>query len=451
VLATPRPPAARSARRVIAHPVRVARVRALASRAGAARSLRRAAAVVAGAVAFACSGGEPPAPPKPTVRVLEVRPRPAVAHEEYVARIAASNTVEIRPQVEGRLESQAAVEGQRVEAGALLFQIDPAPYAAALARAQAEQAQAEARLAQAKRDLERVKRLASSNVASEQALDAGVAQEKAASASVRAAVAGVETARLQLAYTHVTSPIGGVVGRAEVRLGAAVEAYDTLLTRVYANDPMHVDFSISEQRMLQLQRQYGSVMASAGGEFRILLADGSEYPHPGKVDFVDQALDARTATLPMRLVVPNPDGLLRENQFARVVVPVDSMPDAIVVPVRAVQEFQGTHSVWVVDGAGQAQSRDVELGARLDGEWIVRRGLGPGDRVVVDGAQKLRPGVEVQAELEGARDVAAGTSGAATADATASTAASAAAAAGAADVAGSAGPAGTTAAPRNGS
>lgn len=370
-------------------------------------TLPRAAAGAALALAVACSPGEAPAPPPPSVRVVEVAPRRAVVQEEYVARIAASNTVEIRPQVDGRLEQQAAVEGERVEPGALLFLIDPGPYAAALARAQAEQAQAEARRAQAKRELERVRRLARSNVASEQALDAAVAQEKAADAAVRAALAGVETARLSLGYTRVASPIGGVVGRAEVRIGAAVEAYDTLLTRVYANDPMYVDFSISEQRMLQMQRDYGPDLARGAGAFRIVLADGSEYPHAGTLDFVDQALDAKTATLPMRLVIPNPDGLLRANQFARVVVPAEAVPNALVVPVRAVQEFQGTHSVWLVDERGEAQARDVELGARVGGEWIVRSGLAPGDRVVVDGMQKLRPGVAVRAEPGGLHDVAA--------------------------------------------
>ena len=355
------------------------------------------AALAAGLIVLACSPDAAPTPTIASVHVVEVTPRPAAAHEEYVARIAASNTVEIRPQVDGRLETQAAVEGQRVEVGALLFLIDPAPYAAAFSRAEADQAQAEARLAQAKRELERVKQLASLNVASAQSLDAAVAQEKAANAAVRAAVAGVQTANLQLAYTRVTSPIEGVVGRAEVRIGAAVEAYDTLLTKVYANDPMYVDFNISEQRMLQMQRAYGPDLAQGAGEFRIVLADGNDYLHPGTLDFVDQALDVKTATLPMRLVVPNPEGLLRENQFARVVVPVDSIPNALVVPVRAVQELQGTHSVWVVDAQGQAQSRAVELGARLDGEWIVEHGIEPGERVIVDGVQKLRPGLPVHA------------------------------------------------------
>lgn len=341
------------------------------------------------------------------MHVSVLAPQPAVAFEEYVARIEASNTVEIRPQVEGRLREQAAVEGQRVAAGDLLFLIDPDPYAAALARAGAELAQAEARVAQARRELERVKFLASQNVASEQALDAAVAQAKAASAAVRAAQAGVATAQLQLDYTRVTSPIAGVVSRAEVRIGAAVEAYDTLLTTVYANDPMYVDFSISEQRMLQMQREFGPDLAHGTDAFRILLVDGSEYPHPGRLDFVDQALDVRTATLPMRLVVPNPEGLLRANQFARVVVPVESIPDALVVPVRAVREFQGKHSVWVVDAQGVAQPRDVELGTRLGGEWVVKGGLAPGDRVVVDGVQKLQPGIVVRTEASGPADVAA--------------------------------------------
>lgn len=334
------------------------------------------------------------------MRVERVTPRPAVALEEYVARISASNTVEIRPQVDGRLEKQAAVEGQHVEAGALLFEIDPAPFRAAFSRAEAERALAEASLAQARRELARVRQLARSNVASEQMLDAAETAEKAADAALRAAVANVETARLQLAYTRVTSPIAGVVGRAEVRIGAAVEAYQSLLTRVYANDPMYVDFSIGEQRMLQMQRRYGPDLDRGAVEFRIRLADDSEYPLPGKLDFVDTALDQRTATLPMRLVVPNPDGMLRANQFARVVVPVETVEDALVVPVRAVQDFQGTHSVWVVDDAGEAQSRDVELGARLADGWVVRRGLEPGARVVVEGVQKLRPGIAVDARID---------------------------------------------------
>ena len=368
---------------------------------------RLAAALASGLAALACSSQQAPAPPAPSVRVIEVTPRPAVALDEYVARIEASNTVEIRPQVDGLLKQHAAVEGQRVEQGDVLFLIDPDPYAAALARAQADQAQAEARLAQSKRELERVRRLASSNVASEQALDAAVAQQKASTAAVRATQAGVETASLKLGYTRVTSPIGGVVGRAQARVGTAVTAYDTLLTTVYANDPMYVDFSISEQRMLQMQREIGPDLARGAGVFRIVLADGTEYPHPGVLDFVDQALDPLTATLPMRLEVPNPEGLLRANQFARVVVPVQSIPDALVVPVRAVQEFQGLHSVWIVDAGGLAQPRDVELGARLDGEWVVSSGLAPGDRVVVDGVQKLRPGLAVNTEPIRPADVAA--------------------------------------------
>jgi membrane fusion protein (multidrug efflux system) len=370
-------------------------------------SPRLAAALASGLAVLACAPRQVPAPPAASVGVIEVSPRPAVDLDEYVARIEASNTVEIRPQVDGLLKEHAAVEGQRVEKGELLFLIDPDPYAAALARAQADLAQAEARLAQAKRELERVQRLASSNVASEQALDAAVSQQKAASASVRAAQAGVQTAQLKLGYTRVTSPIRGVVGRAEARVGTAVTAYDTLLTTVYDNDPMYVDFSISEPRMLQMQRKLGPDLGRGAGAFRIVLADGSEYPYPGVLNFVDQALDARTATLPMRLEVPNPEGLLRANQFARVVVPVESIPDALLVPVRAVQEFQGKYSLWIVDPQGLAQKRDVELGARLGGEWVVRSGLASGDQVIVDGVQKLRPGVAVHAEPTQPADVAA--------------------------------------------
>lgn len=347
----------------------------------------------------ACSGPPPP-PPPPAVGVIEIHTAPATVTAEYVAQTEAFNTAEIRPRVGGLLEKQAAVEGSRVKKGHVLFVIDQQQYIAAAAQARAAVAEAQAALEQSNRDLARVQPLAEVNAVSKQELDAVVARDAANRASVAAASAALKTAELNLDYTTVTSPIDGVVGRAQLRVGGLVTPNTTLLTTVYATDPMYVNFSISERRMLELQDRFGGMPNgnSSPATFKILLADGSEYPQPAKLNFVDAAVDQATGTLALRLEVPNPDQLLLDGQFARVIVTTEQLPDAIVVPQRAVQEMQGKTSVWIVDAEGKAQSRDVLMGARIAGDWLVREGLEAGDTVVVDGAQKLRPGTPVNAQ-----------------------------------------------------
>jgi membrane fusion protein (multidrug efflux system) len=348
----------------------------------------------------ACSKAAPPAPHPVDVATVIVRPQPATFPEDFVAETEAINAVEIRPRVGGMLMQRVPVEGEQVKAGQLLFVIDREPYIAALAQMKAGLAQSEAALVQSQRDLERAESLSKIDAVSQQELDATVAKNKANLASIEAGNAAVRAAELNLGYTTITSPIDGVMGRAQLRQGGMVTANSTLLTTIYETERMYVNFSISEQRMLTFQRELGrapSQDASKPPPFRIFLADGSLYPQIPKLNFIDPAVDTRTGTLAMRLEVENPQHLLHAGQFARVQVSQQQDPNAIVLPQRAILDQQGQNYVWIVDADSKAQQREVHMGSRVGGDWQVQQGLKAGDIVIVDGVQRLKPGTAVKA------------------------------------------------------
>jgi membrane fusion protein, multidrug efflux system len=348
----------------------------------------------------ACAPKKPPAPPPPEVTVLTVAPTPATYTEDYVAQTEAVNTVEIRPRVGGVLEKQLPNEGERVKAGELLFVIDQQPYIEALAEARATLAQNEASLEQSQRDLGRAQSLSEIDAVSQQELDAAFAKKKANIASVSAGQAQVKTAQLNLGYSSIVSPIDGTMGRAQLRLGGLAVANSTLLTTVYQTSSVYINLSISEQRLLVLQRQLGRAPNQNSKDappFRLFLIDGSEYPLPPKLNFIDPAVDTRTGTLAIRLEVPNPDRLLHAGEFARVEVTTLQDPDAIVLPQRAIQDLQGKNYVWVLNAEGKTEQRDVQMGPRIGESWLVAKGLKAGDQVIVDGVQRLRPGIAVKA------------------------------------------------------
>jgi membrane fusion protein (multidrug efflux system) len=351
-------------------------------------------------VVVACGKKDPPTPPAVAVSTVAVAPQAATVFADYVAQTEAVNTVEIRPRVGGVLEKQAPIEGERVRVGALLFVIDQQPYIAALAQAKAALAQSEAALVQSQRDLGRAKSLSEIDAVSQQELDAAVAKNDANLASVNAGRALVRTAELNLGYTTITSPINGVMGRAQLRLGGLVTANSTVLTTLYQTDRMYVNFSISEQRLLTLQHQLGRAPnqdSPTPPPFRVFLVDGSEYPQRPRLNFIDPAVDQRTGTLAIRLEVDNPQQLLHAGEFARVQVAAAQLADAIVLPQRTIQELQGKYYVWIVDAEGKAQQRDVQMGPRIGNGWQVQQGLKAGDVVVVDGVQHLKPGAAVHA------------------------------------------------------
>ena len=350
-------------------------------------------------LSFACSKNAPPAAAAVEVTTMTVTPHPVTFPEDYVAQTEAVNAVEIRPRVGGMLEKRVPIEGEAVKTGQLLFVIDREPYIAALAQAKAARAQSEAASLQSQRDLARAKSLSEIDAVSQQELDAAVAKNQANLASIDAAKAAVRTAELNLGYTTILSPIDGVMGRAQLRQGGMVTANSTLLTTIYQTDRMYVNFSVSEQRLLSLQRQLGRAPSqdSTTTPFRIFLADGSEYLQTPRLDFIDPAVDSRTGTLALRLEVDNPQQLLHAGQFARVQVAAQQDPNAIVVPQRAVQDLQGKNYVWIVDATGHAQQRDVRLGPRIGSDWQVQQGLKAGDVVIVDGVQHLKPASLVKA------------------------------------------------------
>jgi membrane fusion protein, multidrug efflux system len=339
-------------------------------------------------------------PPAVGVSTVVIKPQAATVAADYVAQTEAVNTVEIRPRVGGILERQLPIEGEHLKVGEVLFVIDRQPYIAALAQAQAGLAQSQAALIQSQRDLARAKSLSEIDAVSQQELDAAVAKDDANRASVDANRAAVRTATLNLGYTTITSPIDGVMGRAQLRLGALVTANTTLLTTLYQTDRMYVNFSISEQRLLALQRELGRApnqKSTSAPPFRIFLADGSEYPQVPRLNFIDPAVDQRTGTLAIRLEVDNPQHLLHAGQFARVRVAEAQLRDAVVLPQRAIQELQGKYYVWIVDEEGRAQQRDVQMGPRIGNGWQVQQGLKAGEVVVVEGVQRLKPGSAVSA------------------------------------------------------
>jgi len=363
------------------------------------RNLARVAICAAVSLAAACSRQPPPPPAPVEVSTVTVIPHPATFPEDYVAQIEAINAVDIRPRVGGMLEHRVPIEGESVKAGELLFVIDREPYIAALAQAKATLAQSQAASLQSQRDLARAKSLSEIDAVSQQELDAAVAKNQANLASIDAAKAAVRTAELNLGYTTINSPIDGVMGRAQLRQGGMVTANNTLLTTIYQTNRMYVNFSVSEQRLLSMQRQLGRALSQDSKTpppFRIFLADGSEYPQKPRLNFIDPAVDPRTGTLALRLEVDNPQHLLHAGQFARVQVAAQQDPNAILVPQRAVQDLQGKNYVWIVDAGGHAQQRDVRMGPRVGSEWQVQQGLEAGETVVVDGVQHLKPGTPVK-------------------------------------------------------
>lgn len=336
------------------------------------------------------------APPPPEVAVVRVTASPVTLSEDYAAQTEAVETVEIRARVGGILERQAFQDGAQVKKGALLFVIDSKPYAAALAQARANLQQARAAHLNSAQILERFKRLIDSRAISQQDLDSAVAKERADAASMAAGEAQVQQAQLNLDYTTIRAPRDGVLSRALIKPGGLVVASSTLLTTLYSQGPIYVGFTIGEQKLAELQRQYDLRDTNKSPDFKLKLLDGSDYQYSGKLNFVDAAVDARNGTLPVRVLVPNPDGVLRPGQFVRVIVPGRTNPDAILVPQKAVQEIQGKRSVYVVGPDNKATSRDISANNRVGNDWLVEKGLQPGETVIVEGIAKVQPGAAVK-------------------------------------------------------
>jgi len=359
-------------------------------------------------VLAACSGKNGnQGPPPPEVGVIKTVAQPVTVYEEYVAQTEAVDTVEIRARVGGILERQAYVDGAKVKKGDLLFVIDPQPFVAALAQAKAALALAQANHVNSRQVLERIRPLLADQAISQQDLDAAIAKEGVDAANVEAAKAQVKTAELNLDYATIRASRDGVISKALIKPGGLVNASTTLLTTLYSIDPIYVNFTVSEQRLLDLQKRLASGLDAQKGKsppYKLKLVDGSDYKFSGRLNFVDAAVDPKSGTLQVRLSVPNPDQSLRAGQFMRVVVPALENPNAIRVPQQAVQEMQGKRSVFVVDAEGKVAYREIGATMRIENDWVVESGLQPGETVIVEGVNKVRPGMPVKPTLPAPAD-----------------------------------------------
>jgi membrane fusion protein, multidrug efflux system len=354
-------------------------------------------ACVLALLAAGCAKKEtPPAPGPLQVTALTVAPRDTPVQFEFVAQTQSSREVQIQARVEGFLDKRLYHEGEMVQAGQTLFQMDRKPFEAALLTAQGQLAQQRARLEVASANLARVRPLAAKNAVSKKELDDAVGIEKQAAAAVIAAQGDVRTAQLNLGYTTISSPLRGLSSYAKQQDGSYLTVgQGGLLTTVSQVDPMWVNFSVSENERLGYSDQIrkGQLKFPANQDFQVevVLADGSVFPYRGHINFSAPSFDTTTGTFLVRTELPNPKGALRPGQFVRARVFGATRPGAIRVPQRAVQQGSKGHYVWVLDKDNKARQRVVEVGDWFGDDWFISDGLRAGERVVVDGAGRVTP------------------------------------------------------------
>lgn len=333
----------------------------------------------------------------PEVYVAEVTQRDVPVYLEIVGQTRGAQDVEIRARVEGYLNSVLFTEGAFVTKGTPLYEIDPLPLQAALANAKADLATAEARLGRANNDVTRYRPLAETQAVSKQELDNAISAQEAARAMVDAAKAAVDKATLDLGYASITAPLDGLVGTTNVKAGNLVgRGESTLLTTVSQIDPILFRAGISEAEYLRIAKRVQETgQRAAGAEIELILADGTVHAHKGRVDAIERAVDPTTGTLAVQFTFPNPNRLVRPGQYGRARFVLETKAGALLVPQRAVQELQNLYSVATVGSDNKVSYHNVKVGPRVDGLWVIEEGLKPGEKVVVEGLQKVREGVTV--------------------------------------------------------
>lgn len=345
----------------------------------------------------ACKKEQKAAPPPPVVEVAGVVQKDVPVSSEWVGTADGFVNATIRAQVQGYLITQNYKEGDVVRKGQVLFEIDPRTFEAALAYAKGQLAAQQARWDTTKANLNRVKPLAEQNAVSQKDLDDAIGAEQAAQAAVISAQAAVDKAQLDLDFTKVTSPVGGIAGIAKAQIGnlvgpGAVEE----LTTVSTVNPIKVYVQISEQEYLRFAEKKNKSQQRVPIE--LILADGSVYPQKGEFAFADRQVDVRTGTIKVATLFPNPGNILRPGQFAKVRAVTDIKKSALLVPQRAVAEMQGRYLVGVVGPDNKVDVRPVRVGEQVGSDRIISQGLKPDERVVVEGIQKVKPGQLVAPE-----------------------------------------------------
>ncbi|MDH3237066.1 MAG: efflux RND transporter periplasmic adaptor subunit [Deltaproteobacteria bacterium] len=340
-------------------------------------------------------------PPIPDVAIVTVGTQPVVLTTDLPGRTSAYRVAEIRPQVNGLIQRRLFSEGAIVKAGQALYQIDPASFQAALGNAKAALGRAEANLPAVRSKAERYGEALADNAVSRQDYDDAAAALKQAEADVDYWKATVEAARINLGYTRITAPISGRIGRSNVTEGALVTAHQPMaLATIQQMDPVYVDVPQATSELLGLKRRLEDRRLKRDGtkqnKVRIILEDGTPYPSEGTLQFQDVSVDPTTGSVTLRVIVPNPDGVLLPGMYVRAILTEGVNAEAILVPQQGVaHDPKGNPLALVVDGAGKVEQRMLHLDRAIDDKWLVASGLSPGDRLIVEGLQNVRPGDSV--------------------------------------------------------
>ena len=349
----------------------------------------------------------------PDVEVLQVQQEDIPIYGEWIGTLDGLVNADVRAQITGYLLKQGYQEGSFVRQGQLLFQIDPRPFQAALDQAQGQLAQAKAMLANAQAvqhrtelDVGRYTPLAKEQAASQQDLDNAVQNNLAALATIETAKAQIktdeaalETARINLEFTRLVAPIDGIAGQAQLQVGALVTPNSGVVTSVSTVDPIKAYFTVSEPQYLEWRRRFPTETSRLEADkklrLQLILADGSTYPHNGTFSFADRQVNESTGAIRIAGLFANPNNILKPGGYAKVRAVIRTEQRALLVPQRAITELQGGYQVAVIDAGNKVSIRTVTVGPQVDRRWVVASGLNPGERVVAEGVQKVRTGIQV--------------------------------------------------------
>lgn len=358
------------------------------------------AAVTATLIVTACGGpAEPPPAPPPAVEIQEVSMAAVATEFEFVARTRAKEDTEIRARITGNIIERNFAEGQAVEVGALLYRIDPRPYQAMLNAARAELSQAEAAVDVARRNLARGVELAPDGYISEAEMDKLRGERDRSLAAKEAAEATIERATIDLDFTEIRAPFSGIAGRSQLSIGDLVDPSSGALVTLVQRDPMLVDFDVDEQtlaiRIKDNQERAAQGLDPVVFTLRLRLVTGDDYAHPGEIDYASNRINPSTGTVTVTAKFPNPDGTLFPGQFGRIIVQRGEPEMRLLIPQPSVLEDMQGRFVYTVDEENMVVRKNVTLGQRDGINWVVESGLQEGDRVIVNGIQKVRPGMPV--------------------------------------------------------
>ena len=351
-----------------------------------------------------CDGRQqsPPPPPVPEVAVVTVQPQKVVLTTELPGRTSAFRVAKIRPQVNGLIQKRLFTEGSDVKAGQVLYQIDPAPYQAAYNQAKAAVAMAGANLPALRSRVERFKELLAVHAVGQQDYDDADAALRQMEAQLAISKAVMENTRINLSYTPIKAPISGRIGKSNVTEGAIVTAYQPVpMATIQQLDPIYVDVAQSTTEVLRLKRRLEDGLLNQNGKsqskVKLLMEDGMAYPLRGTLKFRDVTVDPTTGSVILRIVFPNPEGILLPGMFVQAVVKEGVNEQAILIPQQGVsRDRKGDPVSLIVDAGGKAQQRMLTLDRAIGDKWFVSSGLVPGDRVIVEGMQRVRPGAAVK-------------------------------------------------------